>query len=84
MLYSIKIVPDAEPNAEGKWIEVVSTRGPVSGRWTDITFFFDTFIPKGYHMVQITGSPRFPETKPSSLAPKSVRKHGNRFSGLDI
>ena len=77
MLYSLKIVPDDEPNADGTWIEVAFERVPMlSNRWVEIERFFAPLIPKGYHLVQYTSHQRLPDAR--------RHVHGDRFSGLDI
>jgi hypothetical protein len=49
--YRIKLVPDATPNADGRWISVLTTRLLDTHRWSDAETFFHQHIPAGEHMV---------------------------------
>lgn len=52
--YDVKIVPDAEPNADGEWITVICR--PISGitRWNDACHILEATgrVPRGHHIVQ--------------------------------
>lgn len=79
MRYWIKLVPDAEPNADGYWTEVEAepdTSGPPY-LWLKSAARFAKFEPEGYHLVSIHSSPPEPEPEPEPPL-------GNRFSGLDL
>lgn len=43
MMYQLKIVPDAEPNADGRWIERAFETAPN----------YDTQVEDGHHVVAI-------------------------------
>lgn len=48
----IKVVPDAEPNADGEWVEtplVMSDRV----RWRIMEMLVKPFVPKGHHVVAV-------------------------------
>lgn len=56
MKYRLKIVPDVEPNADGRWIDV--TRAPDAfdyiprfGTWAAVEEYFAPNVPAGEHMV---------------------------------
>ena len=51
--YRVKVVPDAEPNAEGRW--VTGTLGsplPERACWHHATNRLRHLVPAGHHMVQ--------------------------------
>jgi hypothetical protein len=55
MRFRIKLVPDARPNADGRWIDVIKDREAPHiepFRWSDIETFFHSDTPKGEHIVQ--------------------------------
>lgn len=53
MKYHIKLVPDSEPNADGRWITIEVAK-PVNwhGSWREAGVRFAEHIPKGEHLVQ--------------------------------
>jgi hypothetical protein len=53
-MIEIKIVPNAEPNAEGEWIETTIARMPGGpSRWTDLEQLVRPFVPEGFHVVAV-------------------------------
>jgi hypothetical protein len=48
---AVKIVPDADPNAPGRWIIVPVNLGP--GSWRGHEAVVARYVPEGYHVVQI-------------------------------
>jgi hypothetical protein len=58
MRYKLKLVPDSEPNADGRWVELdtgsVAKRLPMACTWHEADKFFAAHVPKGEHMVQYT------------------------------
>lgn len=56
-VYRIKLVPDAAPNAEGRWQTVVKSGPLPEGRWTDTTTFFHSNTPAGEHIVAVERDP---------------------------
>lgn len=53
MIVRIKIVPDAEPNADGTWQAVDIELAPKAiAKWFDAERVFAPFMPAGYHVVQ--------------------------------
>lgn len=51
---AIKIVPDAEPNADGEWINVDFDVPPTTS-WIETAQYLERFIPKGFHLVATGG-----------------------------
>ena len=51
---NIKIVPDAEPNADGEWIEVAFNL-PVTTSWRKTDEYLSPFVPEGFHLVAVGG-----------------------------
>lgn len=51
MQYRLKIVPDAEPNADGRWITVTVDRAAPEQGWNNVATFFRKHVPAGEHMV---------------------------------
>lgn len=51
MKYKLKIVPDNEPNADGRWITVETPKAAPEHGWNRIAAFFKSHIPKGEHLV---------------------------------
>jgi hypothetical protein len=50
--YQIKLVPDSDLNAEGKWTDVPA--GPPPGaQWWEYEKLYAPQIPDGFHMVAI-------------------------------
>jgi hypothetical protein len=49
--YRIKLVPDAEPNADGRWIEVQTVRTLDTTWWRAAEMFFLQHIPAHEHLV---------------------------------
>jgi hypothetical protein len=52
MTSEIKIVPDAEPNADGEWIEVPVDLRHVR-RWVNIDALVKPYVPAGFHIVAV-------------------------------
>lgn len=52
----IKVVPDATPNADGRWIEVPSV-APVPTSWLAYEAAYAKAIPTGEHPVRFTEHP---------------------------
>lgn len=52
MRYKIKIVPNAEPNAEGEWIDAEADEC-TSTLWRISAARFDSQVPAGFHVVYI-------------------------------
>lgn len=51
MQYRLKIVPDAEPNADGRWIDVTVPHEAPRAGWNNVETFFRKHIPAGEHLV---------------------------------
>jgi hypothetical protein len=52
MKYQIKLVPDAQPNADGEWVDVPA--GPPHGtKFREYETLYAAQIPAGFHMVAI-------------------------------
>lgn len=61
----IKIVPDAEPNADGEWIEIAVDLRHVR-RWVNIAAIVAPYVPAGFHIVAVDcrrGDAKAPVTK---------------------
>ncbi|MCK1668639.1 hypothetical protein [Bradyrhizobium sp. 153] len=59
--YRIKLVPLAEPNAEGEWrditaLELARMRPPPPG-CRDAANFFASFVPEGFFLVGVESCP---------------------------
>lgn len=53
MKYLLKIVPDSEPNADGRWLKVTTdTPANWQGKWREAEAHFAPHIPEGEHLVQ--------------------------------
>jgi hypothetical protein len=52
----VKIVPDAEPNADGEWIEL-PLDFPTRTRWRLMETLVKPHIPAGYHAVSLERGP---------------------------
>lgn len=53
--WRLKIVPDASPNASGRWIEIEiagPSRAPHRTSWRAAALYFNPFVPAGEHLVQ--------------------------------
>lgn len=48
--YQIKIVPDAQPNDDGVWIDVPTK---AEGKWRDYERQYAAHIPAEHHMVAV-------------------------------
>lgn len=57
MSYWIKTVPDAEPNADGRWIQVPDSRsdGPDTS-WCKAEELFKPYIQEGEHIVAVSST----------------------------
>lgn len=51
---AIKIVPDAEPNADGKWI-TIDAEAPKTTSWIETERALAPFVPEGHHIVALGG-----------------------------
>ena len=52
MKFQIKLVPDNEPNADGKWVDVPA--GPPHGmKFAEYENLYRAHIPAGFHIVAI-------------------------------
>jgi hypothetical protein len=52
MTFILKIVPDAEPNADGRWIK--ATKSDYRGRgWLATEMYFAPDVPPGHHLVAV-------------------------------
>lgn len=58
----IKVVPDAEPNADGEWIEVDADPVILSpgNKWTGVEAVLGPLAPEGHHVVSYKGVSREP------------------------
>jgi len=52
MRYQIKLIPDARPNADGKWVDVPEAP-PVGMKFAEYDNLYRAQIPEGFHMVAI-------------------------------
>lgn len=50
MTVRIKIVPDAAPNDDGRWIDVEAEL-PATTKWREADDLLKLFIPQNHHMV---------------------------------
>jgi hypothetical protein len=58
---NVKIVADAEPNADGEWINVpASVPVEFGNSWIKSAEFLTPFIPEGFHIVALGGTTRTP------------------------
>jgi hypothetical protein len=55
MKYQIKIVPNATPNADGRWIDVPRAP-PKTCSWIEMVQSYADCIPAGHHMVATQSS----------------------------
>lgn len=54
MKYRLKIVPEATPNADGRWIEIEvpdDARAPLGSSWRAAAQYLAPHIPAGEHLV---------------------------------
>lgn len=49
---AIKIVPDATPDADGKWINI-DAELPTTSRWVEAEQRLSPHIPEGWHLVAL-------------------------------
>jgi uncharacterized protein YeaO (DUF488 family) len=52
MKYQIKLVPDNQPNADGKWVDVPECP-PRGMKFGEYETFYAAHIPEGLHLVAI-------------------------------
>jgi hypothetical protein len=52
MKYQIKLVPDDQPNADGKWVDVPASP-PHGMKFAAYSGLYREQIPAGFHMVAI-------------------------------
>ncbi len=51
-MVKIKIVPNATPNADGKWL-VIDAKMPDTRGWVNSVEHFAPHVPEGYHLVAV-------------------------------
>lgn len=52
--WRIKLVPDATPNADGRWLDVTKDHAMTEyaiSRWMDAVRFFASDTPRGEHII---------------------------------
>lgn len=64
----IKVVPDAEPNAEGEWIEAPFELPPRT-RWRHMEIMVARLIPPGHHVVAVEPGSRNVTPVPQAVVP---------------
>jgi hypothetical protein len=53
MKYEIKLVPDNDPDADGRWIAIETGEPPSNPQtWRVMMTFFEPHVPAGQHIVQ--------------------------------
>ncbi len=62
MSTSLKIVPDAEPNADGEWLAVKRNIPDDLRGWRALEEFFADRVPAGFHLVAVDAA-RFVATR---------------------
>lgn len=59
-MISLKLVPDADMNAEGEWV-TVDAIVPAGAKWAVMANLVKSFIPAGYHVVGVSRPGRDPD-----------------------
>lgn len=62
--WRVKIVPDARPNDDGRWIVIADVEIPIEACWLDIALMLDDRIPAKHHMVAIARAKASDATSP--------------------